>query len=164
MRAWVSAGRWSAAAAAGLLAGCDEPSWLADRDPAPPLPAWAAPLVGRPLQEAFARAPDAACVGNTEQVEARYAGARPGAKITGWGWDAVAKAPVARVLITSRDGAIAGAGEAGLPRPDVAQARPEVTSVATGWSALTTFREGEAQAWGVLADGARVCKLGRIAL
>lgn len=165
MRAWVCAGGWGGAAlAAAMLAGCEQPEWRTRRDAMPAMPAWAQPLMGRPLQEAFTLAPAQACVGNTETVETRYGGAQPGAKVTGWGWDAQGKAPTARVVVTGPDRRIAGAGEAGLDRMDVSQALPAVTSSKTGWWALTTRAQGPVDAWGVLADGARVCPLGRVTL
>jgi len=165
MPGWARAGRSIilVTAAAGLAA-CEQPDWLTRRDPLPPLPAWVDPLVGRPLAEAFQMAPDTACIGNTEQVEALYGGARPGARLSGWGWDVQGKAPPSRIIIAGRDQRIAGGGESGRPRPDVAEARPEVDAEGTGWQAFTTLSEGEAVAYGVLADGARICKLGAIKL
>lgn len=153
-----------ALAGAVALSACEQPEWRTRRDPMPALPAWAEPLQNRPLDQAFAAAPAEACVGNAERVEARYGGARPGAKLTGWGWDAEGKAPTARVLVTGPDGRIAGAGEAGLDRQDVPQARADITSSKAGWWALTTSVQGPVDVWGVLADGARVCRLGQVAL
>ncbi len=149
---------------AGALSACEQPEWLTRRDPMPALPAWAQPLQDRLLEQVFAPAPAAACAGNAERVETRYGGARPGAKIIGWGWDAQGKAPTARVVITGPGRRIAGAGEAGLHRSDVPQARPDITSTETGWWALTTRVEGPVEVWGVLADGARACLLGRATL
>jgi hypothetical protein len=146
------------------LAGCEQPDWLTKRDPLPELPAWAGPLIGRPLTETFKLAPAPACLGNTEQVEARYGGARPGVRISGWGWDTAGKAPPARVLVVGPDGRIAGGGETGRERGDVMQARPEVTVAGTGWQALAKLTEGEAKAFGVLADGVLVCQLGMVGL
>ncbi|MCR5873069.1 hypothetical protein LRS10_01970 [Phenylobacterium sp. J426] len=164
MRAWVCARHLAGMAAAAGLAACEQPAWLTGRDPLPPLAPWADALVGRPLTEVFAPAPAGACSGNVDQVEQRYGGQRPGARISGWGWDAAAKAPLARIVVTGPDGRISGGGESGRERNDVPEARPEVTSRTTGWTALTRTSEGEAQAYGVLADGRRACHLAGVAL
>lgn len=149
---------------AAALSACEQPEWRTRLDPMPALPAWAEPLQGRLLDEAFTLAAAPACAGNTETAETRYGGARPGAKLIGWGWDAQGKAPTARVVVTGPDRRIAGAGEAGLDRLDVVQALPEVASPKTGWWALTTHSQGPVDVWGVMSDGVRVCALGRVTL
>ncbi|MGA0607955.1 hypothetical protein ACO2Q0_18345 [Phenylobacterium sp. VNQ135] len=149
-------------AAALALSACDHPAWVTGPRPEPP--AWAAALIGRPLDSAFTRAPAEACLGNVDEVDTRYPGERPGARLRGWGWDRTAKAAIARVLVVGPDGKIAGAGETGSSRPDVRTALPEVTSETTGWWALALRADGDVQVWGVLGDGARVCALGGMKL
>lgn len=150
---------------AALLVGCEQPAWLTDRDPLPALPTWSEPLMGRPIGQAFRLAPERACIGNVEQVEHRYEGApRPGVRITGWAWDAGGKVAPARILVVGPDGRIAGAGATGRARPDVNEARADITSPTTGWAALAPLRKGRVTVYGVLSDGARVCKLGRLKL
>ena len=149
---------------AAALSACEQPEWLTRLDAMPALPAWAQPLQNRPLDEVFAQAPADACAGNAERVETRYGATQPGAKILGWGWDLEGKTPTARVLVVGSDRRIAGAGEAGLDRSDVPQARPDITSTKTGWWALTTWIKGPVEIWGVMADGARVCRLGQVTL
>lgn len=159
------------------LTGCDQPKWrgkAADTPAAggsaagsaagamPALPAWAGELIGKPLKATFPA--EGQCVGNTEATGERYAGASPGAKVIGWGWDTAAKQAVPRVLLVDRALNIVGAGETGLERLDVPAARPEITSTTTGWWALTPSTTGYIDAYGVLADGKTVCKLGHIDL
>lgn len=162
------------AASALLLAGCDDPK---PRDPPPPLPivspapgsvkdrlpAWSRDLMGKPLAGLF---PDPAgiCIGNADNVQARFGPPSPGAEIVGWGWDPQAKAPIARVLLTNAAGVVAGAGEPGIPRPDVTAARPEVTAADTGWAAYTDRTRGPLDVFGVIEGGAALCRLGRVDL
>jgi hypothetical protein len=128
----------------------------------PPPPAWAAELIGKPLRVVFPGLGE--CIGNTDSVKARYGGGLGGSKIAGWGWDPARKAPVARVVLADRDFRIYGAGESGVRRRDVPRAVPAITSETTGWEALTPLNAGPLDAWGVLADGKTICKLGHIDL
>lgn len=158
--------------AVAALAGCDKPKprnpapdeAAADArpaaDPAPAAPAWAAALMGKPMRTAFPA--DGTCVGNTDNVEKRYAGPPAGTKIVGWGWDDAAKAPIAKVVLVDKDMVVVGAGDTGLERPDVVRARPNITSNTTGWGAMTGLTKGALDSYGVLADGKSVCKLGHI--
>jgi len=132
-------------------------------DPLPAQPKWAEALIGKPLKDVFA-AQSAACVGNTDLVNLRYTGASPGVRVEGWGWDPAAAKPVQHVLLMEDGGLIVGAGETGLPRPDVAAARKEITSPTTGWQAITAKTSGGLYAFGVSADGKSVCRLGHITL
>jgi hypothetical protein len=128
-------------------------------EPLPGQPAWFAGVAGKTLVEAFSAA-EGSCVGNTDNVEVRYAG---GVKIVGWGWDPKAKAPVSRVVVVDGSGKIVGGGESGLGRPDVIAARPgEVTSPTTGWSAIVPLAKGPVDAFGVVADGKATCRLGHL--
>jgi len=148
-------------AAAGAPAAPAKPT--ATTDPLPDLPKWAADDLGKPLKDLFADN-TADCVGNTDLVAMRYQGPfSPGARIEGWGWDAKAKKPVARILLTDDAGKIVGAGETGLPRPDVATARKEITSPTTGWQAVTAQTAGGLYAWG-LTGAKTACRLGHINL
>jgi hypothetical protein len=130
----------------------------------PPVPAWAEAYMGRPLNDVLPTQ-STECVGNTDNVNLRYQGATPGTRVEGWGWDRTANKPVEHVLlIDDHTGVVIGAGQSGKPRPDVVRARPEVTSPTTGWEAVTPKTTGGLYAFGLLADGKSVCRLGHIAL
>lgn len=131
-------------------------------DAMPPPPAWAAELIGKALRGAYPKVGD--CMGNTDSVKLRFGGGLGGSKVAGWGWGPAAKAPVARVVLADRDFRIEGAGESGVRRKDVPRAVPSITSEFTGWEALTPLNGGAVDAWGVLADGKTVCKLGHLEL
>jgi hypothetical protein len=158
-----------AAVAALALSACDEPkprrpppaAHLGVADPTPPAPDWARDLLGRPLAEAFPD-PSGHCLGNTDAVAARYAGVPPGVKIVGWGWDTAARAVVRRVILVDIDGRIAGAGESGFPRPDVAAAVPQVTTLDSGWAAHVARTKGPLDAYGVIDGGQALCRLGHL--
>jgi len=165
--------------AAGLLAvaGCARPDWTDPetskgsralpahvgkaiptvRQPAPPAPAWLAPLLGRPLRAAFPR--DGVCLGNTDNVILLYAGEPRRGLVVGWGWEVAAKAPLVRVVLTDTSGAIIGGGVSGLPRPDVPKAMPAVTSDKAGWEAVVPVVPGRVSAYGVVEGGRAVCPL-----
>jgi hypothetical protein len=166
------------AAGLALLAACDRPKPrtpkpppppifptprppVAVGPPMPPLPAWSAPLIAQPLDKLFP-GEHPLCLGNTDNVAARYGGAAPGVQIVGWGWDREARAPFAQVLLVDPTGVVAGAGESGTPRPDVTSSRPEVTSPNTGWTAYTPLTMGPVDAYGVVAGGKTVCRLGHL--
>jgi len=138
------------------------PPRLTTRDPLPAPPAWAEGLVAQPVDHAFGDV--SPCLGNTDGVEIGYVGPARGARVAGWGWDPILKAAVGRVVLMGPDGLIAGAGEGGTPRPDVPRARPEITSETTGWEAVTPRVAGILYAYGVLADGKSICRLGFIEL
>jgi hypothetical protein len=127
----------------------------------PALPDWASPLLGKTLREAFPG--DAGCIGNADRQSKHYGGAG-GAKVVGWAWDPVRTSPLPRVVLVDSDFRIRGAGEGGLRRADVPQARPDITSETTGWWALTSVSSGPLDAYGVLPDGRSVCKLGHVEL
>jgi hypothetical protein len=162
---------------AGLLAlglsACDEPKARGDAaataaagppvaEALPPMPAWAQASLGQPLKTAFPG--EGACDGNTDTIELRGPAATPGASILGWGWDPATKAPVTRIVLVDANQNIVGAGEGGLPRTDVRSARPDITTDATGWRAVTTTAAGGIDAYGLVGDGTATCKLGHIEL
>lgn len=161
----------AAAALAATLAGCDKPK---PRDPPPPLPsvgpgpsaidtrlpAWAAEVMNKPLASLYPE-PASICVGNADNVQSRSA---EGAELVGWGWDPETKAPIPRILLVGEGGVVVGAGEPGVPRPDVNAARPEITAPDTGWSALTARTGGPVDVFGVIGGGKVVCRLGRLDL
>jgi hypothetical protein len=174
--------------ALALLAGCDRPK-TRQRDTGPPGPigAPAAPVPATPSVAGSAQAAPApptwaqaylgqvlstaiptqstTCVGNTDDVELRYRGATPGVKVEGWGWDNATRKPVQHVLLVDdHSGEVVGAGQTGKPRPDVVRARPEVTSPTTGWEATTTATGGGIYAYGLVAGGKAVCRLGHLGL
>lgn len=160
-------------AAALALAGCDKPK---DRSPvippapgaapaAPPaaealpaLPAWSKDMVGKAKAELFPGAPKP-CVGNTDNIEKKYP---DGVKIVGWGWDPATKEAVQRVILVDIAGLVAGAGETGLPRPDVNKVKPEIKSPNTGWAAYTTRTNGPVDTFGIIDGGKSLCILGHL--
>lgn len=166
---------WLAAAAALALAGCDKPK---DRTPPPPaptaaapaaaeprpterlpaLPAWGQPMIGK-AQASLFPGEMKPCVGNTDNVERRYA---DGVRIVGWGWDTAAEVPIARVILVDAAGLVTGAGETGLPRPDVNAAKPEISSPTTGWGGYTSRVTGPIDAYGIIDGGKSLCRLGHL--
>jgi hypothetical protein len=156
------------------VGACDQPKWrgLEDAaasnsrqqsiDPLPARPGWLTSLQGRPLRAAFTR--EAPCIGYTEVVAMTYKGAPSGAKIIGWGWSSEGRRPPPRILLVDASSNIVGGGESGLERLDVPTAKPAISSKNTGWWALTTQQHGRLEAYGLLADGQTVCRLGGIDL
>ena len=133
-------------------------------DPLPELPKWAKSFMGQKLDDTFPNQAGA-CIGNTDLVAMRYQGAvAPGARIEGWAWDSAARKPVERIVLVGDNGQIVGAGETGLPRPDVAAARKEVASPNSGWQAWTPQGGGGLYAFGLVGDGKIACRLGHITL
>ncbi|PZQ64120.1 MAG: hypothetical protein DI570_06750 [Phenylobacterium zucineum] len=130
-----------------------------DAAPVPAPPAWAQGLVGKTLSEAFAGS--AKCMGNTDVVMKVYGGSPGGVQIHGWGWDPERKVGVARVLLVNKDFRIVGAGQGGVPRPDVQAAGAGVTIPDAGWNADAPVAAGPLDAYGVL-DEKTTCRLGHI--
>ena len=130
------------------LAACDQPGPLSKKaaepaqpppaaaapgiPPRPVPPAWAIPLLSKPLAESFPAT--AKCVGAVDGLGTRYVDARA---ITGWGWDEAGQKPVARVVAINRKGLMVGFGEGGEPRPDVPGQAAQVRSDRTGWTLVT---------------------------
>lgn len=129
-------------------------------DPAPPLPPWAAGLMGKPLRQVFPGT--GVCQGNTDNVIRVFQGKPPGIAIAGWGWDVAGQVHIGRVLLVTVDGHIAGAGDGGRRRSDVPRAVPSITALDTGWRAVTPRVTGLLNAFGIAADGKSVCPLGQI--
>jgi len=130
--------------------------------PMPPLPDWGQAVLGKSLKGLFpSRAP---CIGNVDAVRTRYLGVPEGVTVVGWAWDPQTKAAPPRVLLVDDSFLIRGAGVTGALRPGVPKARPDITSPNVGWEALAPRVVGSLDAWGVLADGKTVCRLGHIAL
>lgn len=124
-------------------------------------PAWAQPLIGKPLREAFPAA--GACKGNTDVAEVLKPPGEPaGVRISGWAWDPALKARVERVLLVDKKSKIVGAGESGGTRPDVPAAIPEIKALDTGWLAEAAAAKGALDAYGIVGDGDAVCPLGHI--
>jgi hypothetical protein len=155
------------------LAACDKPKARQvstevsgpkghSTEPLPANPEWLTVLLGRNLSEAMPQ--KGACVGNTDLVDTRYEGASPGTRIIGWGWDTEAKAPVARVVLVDGGGTIVGGGETGQNRPDVPAARPDITTPAVGWAAITTLTKGPLDTYGITTGGQGTCFLGHMDL
>lgn len=131
-------------------------------DGMPPPPDWAAELIGKSLRTTYPNVGD--CIGNTDSVKVRFGNGLGGSKVAGWGWDPATKAAPPRVVLADQDFRIEGAGESGTRRRDVPKAVPSITSETTGWEALTPLNAGPVDAWGVLADGKTICKLGHLEL
>ncbi|THD82698.1 MAG: hypothetical protein E7812_01065 [Phenylobacterium sp.] len=148
--------------ARGGVAKPKAPARLTTTDPVPPPPAWAANLIGKPLAAAFPKL--GGCLGNTDGVKQRYVGPAPGAKVVGWGWDPARASVVPHVVVVDRNAVIAGAGDSGARRLDVPQARPDITSDHAGWEVYTPLTTGPLEAYGVLADGKTICRLGHLDL
>ncbi len=127
-------------------------------DPRPPFPAWAATLVGKPLQTAFPRR-SSGCLGFFDGIKVRYAGTPAGEEVFGWAIDAGTKAPVRRVVLADSGGIVVGAAEGGLPRPDVPSTMPQVTSQLTGWQGYVRETSPPISAWAVLGHPAAICRL-----
>lgn len=154
-----------------LLAGCGKPedargytgsvTSTADTEevktPAPPVPAWAAPLMGHSVREASKGT--AVCKGMLDTVTRRHTGARKGSEIEGWGWDEHGAMPLARVLFTDAGGKVVGGATVGNPRPDVPKAMPEVKTPKVGWRGVADVVSDQVQAVGVTAAGG-TCVLG----
>ena len=130
--------------------------------PLPPPPDWAAGLMGRQLLALFPAT--AACLGNADAVRTRFIGPAAGTQIVGWAWDRAHHQAPPRILVVDQDFIIRGAGESGDKRPGVPKARPEVTSDAVGWQAITPRLTGGLDFWGLLADGRTICKVGHLGL
>ena len=133
-----------------------------DAGPAPPPPAWVAPLLGKPLRSAFPR--DGVCVGNADRVVRRYAGPPAGVRVVGWAWELAAKAPIPRVVIVGAAGTIIGGGESGALRTDVPPAVPAVTSDHSGWEAVSPQTTGRVEVFGVVEAGRAICPLAGVDL
>jgi hypothetical protein len=130
--------------------------------PLPALPDWGRGLIGQPINGPFPlRAP---CLGNLDAVRGRYLGHPEGVTIVGWAWDPQTKAAPPRVILVDESLLIRGVGVAGAPRPNVPKAIPEVTSPDVGWEAQAPQLVGALDAYGVLADGKTICRLGHIDL
>lgn len=161
-----------------LVAGCSRPEWTdpetskgsralpppgakkaspIDAKPAPPVPAWALPLMGKPLRAAFPK--DGVCLGNTDGILRIHAGEPRGARIVGWGWEPEVKTPVPRVVVVDVNGVIVGAGDTGQNRPDVPRAVPAIRSLTTGWEAVSYTTTGKVRMFGVIENGRAVCPL-----
>jgi hypothetical protein len=132
--------------------------------PLPALPDWSRPLLGQPLRGPFPNKGGKRCLGNVDAVRVRYLGEPGGVMIVGWAWDTLDKAPPARVILVDDSLLIRGAGVTGSARPGVPKALPEVTTDKVGWEALVPRQVGPLDAFGVMADGKTVCRLGHIDL
>ena len=118
------------------------------KTPAPPLPAWAAGVMGQPLSS-LAKG-SVTCRGYID-VAVRHVGAKPGIAIEGWAWDIKDAKPLSRVLFIDSTSRVIGAAEVGRSRPDVMRAMPMVKSPAVGWSGVTYATSGMISAVGVTA-------------
>lgn len=149
-----------ALAAAGSLSACDQvgPLSAAARGAPPPEPpAWAAPLIGRPLRTAFPV--ESVCLGFIDSTTDRFRAAR---KVVGWGWHVNAGKAVAQVVTVDAAGRMVGFGEGGIARPDVPAALPEVKSPTAGWALVTPAVEKTYAVYGVDPVGHTACRIGDV--
>jgi outer membrane protein OmpA-like peptidoglycan-associated protein len=123
----------------------------------PPYAPWAQSMIGKPLR-AFYPQTTTRCFGYLDGVLAKYGADRPGTKLYGWGFDATANVPVARVLFADASGAIVGAGDGGYQRPDVPAMLPRIASSTTGWQGYAGVTTGPPVAWGVMSAPDTVCR------
>ncbi|MHB8284429.1 MAG: hypothetical protein ACYDD1_07110 [Caulobacteraceae bacterium] len=145
----------------GGVAACKDPDPVAVVKPVtaplPAYPAWANGLIGQ--NAAHVVTGRGACLGVWDAVTAKHVGAHPGDEAGGWGWDVAAKAPLRHILFVNGDNFIVGAGEGGLPRPDVSKAREDVTSPNSGWHGVLGVTTGKILAVGVTSKNAS-CSVG----
>ena len=125
--------------------------------PRPPYPAWAVPMIGKPMSQ-FVHG-HGSCKGVFDAVMVNYNGSPPGSAVGGWGWDLDAKQAVPRLLFVDLDDRIVGAGNGGVSRPDVSTAIPAITSKTTGWTGVVGMIKGKILAVGVTSRNAP-CDLG----
>jgi hypothetical protein len=163
-------------ALAGLLlvAGCGKPedargympslasssaaSAVQVKTPAPPVPAWATPLMGHNYRQASKGT--AVCRGVLDDVTARHTGPHPGSEIEGWGWDERGAKPLDKVLFITAAGNVIGGADVGVVRIDVPKVFPEIKTPKVGWKGVADVISDQVQAIGVTADG-DTCLLGQ---
>ena len=127
----------------------------------PEPPAWAAAHMGKNLRAAFPKT--GICKGNTDIVDVKFTGEPAGVQVLGWGWDIPKKKRIERFVLVDKSFTIVGAGQGGVPRPDVSRALPgEVTDDNTGWTAVTKLTAGPVDGYGIVGDGDAVCMLGHL--
>ena len=126
----------------------------------PPPPAWAKALIGRSPRDVLTFR--SVCQGNADQIIHRYSGNPQGVRILGWGWIPASQRRVTRVVLVDASYRIVGAGDGGVPRPDVASHVAGVSDPATGWTANLPRRHGPVDAFGLVSDGV-ACPLGHLA-
>jgi hypothetical protein len=68
------------------------------------------------------------------------------------------------VVLVDADFRIVGAGEGGVPRPDIPAAKSYIQDPNTGWHANVARVSGPLDAYGVIASGTAVCPLGHFQL
>ena len=130
-------------------------------EPVPEPPAWAAAHMGKNLRAQFPKT--GLCKGNTDIVDVKFTGEPAGVQVLGWGWDIPRKKRIDRVVLVDKNFIIVGAGEGGVPRPDVARALPdEISDGDTGWTAVTKLNAGPVDGYGIVGDGDAVCMLGHL--
>jgi outer membrane protein OmpA-like peptidoglycan-associated protein len=127
-------------------------------DSMPPYPAWATPLIGKPLRALYPNA-SSQCLGYLDGVLVKYAGPRPGAKLFGWAFDTGANTAVSRLLFADAGGTIVGAAGGGFERPDVPATMPQIQSLTTGWQGYVGVTSRPAAAWAIEAARGTVCRL-----
>jgi hypothetical protein len=149
---------------AGLLltaaAGCDRPGPLSaavrkDLAPAPPAPAWAAPLLGQALATAFPTVES--CVASVDASTDRYRGAHG---VEGWAWNETAQEPAAKLAVVDPAGRMVGFGEGGRSRTDVPGARKDVTSNATGYRVIAPDGPGPYLIYAIDRGRRAACRIG----
>lgn len=159
-----------------ILTACSPPEWASGKSApgqegdvaqadrvetggAPAAPPWASEWMGRKLN--LSAANPAECTGNLDGVRPSEKGA--GRVVFGWGWDIAAKVSIARIVLVDPAGVVVAAGEGGSSRGDVPLARPEIKDPNSGWNIEIGDLVGPLDAYGLLAEEGRPCRLGHLA-
>jgi hypothetical protein len=146
-----------ALAAAVSLSGCGRHHRSSDEfdaskiplTPLPPLPDWAAPLLGRNTD----------CKGAFDAIYNLHPDPAKGAQANGWGWLTLSKSAPTQIVITTPAGTIVGAGTVDYDRPDVHEVLPDVTATRVGWHAVIKGGSNSLTAMALLPNNG-VCELG----
>jgi hypothetical protein len=123
---------------------------------------WSQERMGRDLGEFFEGR--FAGVGNTDGT-LEYPTVRPGHIVYGWGYDYETESPMRRIVLVDDGNTIVGIGRSGEVRDDVVDARDDVRSRNTGWTAFSNLTRGTVRAFGISnADDVRLYPLGAVEL
>jgi hypothetical protein len=122
------------------------------KTPAPPYPAFAAGMVGKPLS--MVSKGSTTCKGKVDMVTAKHSGARKGSEVQGWAWDEAGAKPFDRVVFTDPSGTVIGAATVSVVRKDVPGAMKEITNPNVGWTGVIGRLDGTFRAVGLSANSA----------
>jgi outer membrane protein OmpA-like peptidoglycan-associated protein len=120
-------------------------------------PSWAGSIVGKQLRALFP-VQTAHCEGYLDSVSP--VSPDGSATLSGWAFDLDASKPIDRIVLTTADGSIVGAGNGGFQRLDVPAVRHEVTTQSAGWNAyVAAVPHSSVSAWAVMNAPGTVCRL-----